>query len=497
MPINPPAIDFTDMHSAPINIVWLKRDLRTRDHAALAAAENCRVPYLIAYIIEPDWLQRDDFSIRHLQFVGGSIADMNQSLRPSGHNVKIFFGDAVEIFTWLCANYSIDSVYSYQESGALQTWRRDKDVATKLRRAGARWQQFQTAGVVRGISNRQGWDRQWFASVDTPPIENHYRRSQAPKITHNFALPKNLSEAMGKYPKYMQPPGESKAWAYLSSFAEGRGSTYVQNISKPGASRTSGGRVSPYLAWGNLSSRQVYRYISAHPNYPQHKRNFTAFTTRLKWRCHFIQKFEVECRYEDQCINRGYELLERPPNNDFIKRWESGTTGYPLVDACMRCVVHSGWLNFRMRAMLVSFLCHHLDQDWRVGATFLARQFLDYEPGIHYPQVQMQAGTTGINTVRIYNPVKQSQDQDADGQFIKRWLPELANVPSAYLHEPWLMPPFEQIFVNFKLGIDYPEPVVNIAVSGAKARDKIWAHRRHPAVQREKTRLLRTHTRND
>jgi deoxyribodipyrimidine photo-lyase len=484
------------MNNSPLNIVWLKRDLRTRDHAALAAAEARHMRYLIIYLVEPDWLQRSDFGLRHWQFVGGSIADINQRLKPFGLDVKVFFGDPIEVFSWLCDHYPVDSVYSYQESGTLQTWERDRGVAAQLKRSGTNWQQFQTGGVVRGSRNRRGWDRQWFASVDTAPIENHYRRHPTIQVQHPFSLPADLSDALLDYPAQMQPPGESKAWAYLSSFAAERGHCYMQNISKPGASRTSGGRVSPYLAWGNLSSRQVYRFIIQHPNYARHKKNFSAFTTRLKWRCHFIQKFEVECRYEDECINRGFELLQYQPNDDFIRRWQSGDTGYPLVDACMRCVIHSGWLNFRMRAMLVSFLCHHLDQDWRIAAAFLARQFLDYEPGIHFPQVQMQAGTTGINTIRIYNPVKQSQDQDAGGQFIKKWLPELTNLPSAYLHQPWLMPPFEQVFNNFALGVDYPEPLVDIAASGARARDKLWGHRQHPEVQMEKSRLLRTHTRN-
>ncbi|HBO15199.1 MAG TPA: deoxyribodipyrimidine photolyase [Porticoccaceae bacterium] len=479
-----------------INIVWLKRDLRTQDHAPLASAEASGLPYLIIYIVEPCWLERADYSPRHWQFICGSIDVMDSHLERFGLQVERLFGDAERVFSALCERYRVQSVFSYQESGVLETWRSDIAVANCLKERGIQWQEFQSNGVLRGITDRKGWDRRWYATIDTPPINNAYRRHSPFFLEHDFGLPDNMRQASQAYPEDRQPPGQDKGWLYLTSFAENRSSHYMQNISKPGASRASGGRLSPYLAWGNLSSRQAYRYVRSHPNYPQQRKNFDAFTTRLKWRCHFIQKFEVESEYETQCINRGYELLPHRHETSAVERWESGTTGFPLVDACIRCVVQTGWLNFRMRAMLVSFLCHHLDQDWRRGVHFLARQFVDYEPGIHYPQFQMQASTTGINTVRIYNPVKQSIEHDPEGLFIKRWLPELEQVPTPYIHQPWLMPPFEQVFCEFQLGIDYPLPIVDIHVSGAQARDKLWGHRRHPLVSREKKRLLKTHTRN-
>mmetsp|Transcript_689 Transcript_689/g.1652 ORF Transcript_689/g.1652 Transcript_689/m.1652 type:complete len:440 (+) Transcript_689:1358-2677(+) len=119
--------------------------------------------------------------------------------------------------------------------------------------------------------------------------------------------------------------------------------------------------------------------------------------------------------------------------------WQTGTTGYPFVDACMRCLIEHGWINFRMRAMLVSFATYNLWLDWKSIAPHLARVFLDYEPGIHYPQLQMQAGTTGINAMRVYNVTKQGKDQDPKGIFIRKYIPELRQVPDQYIHEPWKM----------------------------------------------------------
>ena len=187
--------------------------------------------------------------------------------------------------------------------------------------------------------------------------------------------------------------------------------------------------------------------------------------------------------------------LVRVENNNHLLAWQSGRTGFPLVDACMRCLHTTGWINFRMRAMLVSLLCHHLDQDWRTGVYHLAQLFLDYEPGIHYPQFQMQAGTTGINTVRIYNPVKQSYEHDPEGVFIKKWVPELFNVPTPFIHEPYKMNHFDQSCYGIEMGVDYPFPIVNLEESGKIAREKIWGHRKGQKVKKESQRILKTHVR--
>ena len=216
--------------------------------------------------------------------------------------------------------------------------------------------------------------------------------------------------------------------------------------------------------------------------------------SRLHWHCHFMQKLEDEPAIEFHNMLRAADgLRENEISPERLAAWQTGHTGYPLVDACMRSLVATGWLTFRMRALVVSFASYSLWLHWRPTGTYLARHFLDFEPGIHWSQLQMQSGTTGINTLRIYNPTKQAIEQDPRGIFIRRWVPELAGVPPAYVHMPWTMPVAVQQASGCLIGRDYPQPLVDHAVAVREAKRRLAAVRGTAESRTEARDIARRH----
>ncbi|MCS6935773.1 MAG: DNA photolyase family protein [Chitinophagales bacterium] len=484
--------------STPINIIWYKRDLRTTDHEPLCHAQDEGLPLLAVYFMEPSVMNHPDSDPRHWRFAWQSFQALNSKISAAGGRVYLFHREAEPVLEILREHFTIKTVFSSQETGNSLTFRRDLRMAKWFQQRGIIWREFQNNGVIRGLNNRKNWDERWHAYMNdkTRNADLHrIRWVHLDDALYHSLQGEPLPEVITRQDASFQPGGEDWAWKYLEDFIRYRHIHYTRHISKPEKSRRSCSRLSPYLAYGNISLRSVYQYTLQNMEGARNKSALSNFISRLHWHCHFIQKFESECRYEHENINRAYDALSKEFNEAYYHAWLHGKTGIPIVDACMRCLRATGYVNFRMRAMVVSFAVYNLWLDWRHIAQPLARLFLDYEPGIHYPQLQMQSGTTGVNTLRIYNPVKNSEQHDPDGEFIKKWVPELAFVPGKLIHEPHRMSFLEQRMYNCIVGKDYPAPIVSVEETRKRAADIMWAFKKKAEVKEEGKRILARHVR--
>lgn len=481
-------------------LVWFKRDLRIHDHPALARAVELAAStggaIIPLYVVEPDYWRLPDTSGRQWAFTAEALEDLRAELADIGAPLIVRIGDAVRTIDQICADHNVTRIVSHEETGNLWTFARDRRVAAWARGSGIVWDELPQCGVVRALRDRKGWVARRDAFQNEPIL-------RAPQALRGLgglepgAIPTAIELQIANDPcPQRQTGGRREGLALLESFLTHRGEPYRTAMSSPIGGEVACSRVSPHLALGTLSGREAGRATMARRaekpggSWPG---ALTSFERRIAWREYFMQRLESNPRLENQLLHRAAESL-RPRMGDplLLAAWTTGETGLPFVDACIRYLAATGWLNFRMRSMVMSFASYHLWLDCRQTGPVLARAFTDYEPGIHWSQVQMQSGVTGFNTPRIYNPIKQGYDQDPTGAFTRRWCPELADVPDAFLQEPW-----KWFGASGLLGNRYPEPVIDVTASGRAARDAIFALRKRADDAQIAAMAARNRTPND
>jgi deoxyribodipyrimidine photo-lyase len=470
-------------------VVWFKRDLRVSDHAPLSAVPE-GAPVLPLYVVEPDYWAGPDTSGRQWDFTAECLDALGGDLARLGAPLCLRTGDVVAVLEDLHRQRPITALLSHEETGNGWTFARDRRVADWAQAAGVPWREFPQSAVVRRLGTRDRWASRREAVMRADVIAAPTRLSGVAGPSDPLPSAADLGSPPDPCPG-RQPGGRPAALDLLDSFLTARGQDYRRAMSSPLAGAEACSRLSPHFALGTLTPREAVQATARRQSQVRAAwrrdgwaGSLKSFQSRLAWRDHFMQKLEDEPALEWHCLHSAYEGL-RGDDPDVRAAWAEGRTGLPFVDACMRSLIHTGWLNFRMRSMVMAVASYHLWLDWRAAGEHLARLFTDYEPGIHWSQVQMQSGTTGMNTLRIYNPVKQGHDQDPTGAFTRAWLPELAPVPDALLQEPWRWEGAGRL--------DYPAPVVDVAQAARAAREKVWAVRQGAAFRGEAMRIVDKH----
>lgn len=491
-----------------VQLVWLKRDLRLSDHAPLSAAAR-RGPVLVLYVFEPSLWARPESDASHLRFILESLEEVEVGLHALGGRLIYRMGELPEVFDRLHSELPFETIHAHEETGLGLTYARDRRVAKWCRQNEVTFSEYPQFGVFRPHPRREGWAGRWEAMMRVPMVVPPERITIPERAADLSRGRCPTGEELGLVPSTKveaQAGGSEAALGLLRSFLQQRGRNYARQLSSPTTAREACSRLSPHLAYGTISMRRIWKSTQRKKASATRRAQrdwvqaTSAFDSRLRWHCHFIQKLEDEPELEERNAHRSYDGLRVENPEDWsteqrrnFEAWRAGRTGFPMVDAAMRCLHRTGWVNFRMRAMLASFACHHLWLHWRAPAVALAPHFLDFEPGIHFSQFQMQAGTTGINSVRIYNVVKQAEEQDPNGDFIRAYVPELAGVPQSYLAAPQHMPLSVQEASGCRVGKDYPKPIVDQGAAVRAARGRLDAIRRGVEAMSESRRVARKH----
>ena len=475
-------------------IVWFRYDLRLEDNEAfIEATKNGNV--LPIFIFDENYFKLDTSSSFHLKFCEDSLKELNHSLKNLYNSkINIYYGDTTEILKNISKKFNISEIYSHHVFKNNYLSKVDEKISKFFKECNIQWYLFNQFGIQLGKRDRYRWSYNWNKFINQPVLEKRVNCNFIidPDHNKNCAISTNFIDD-----KLIQEGGRKNALKLLNSFLDNRSDNYQKEMSSPITGEKSCSRLSPYITYGNVSLREIYRATKQKLNEDisiVKKKSLIAFKSRLAWHCHFIQKLYDEPEIEFKNLNSAFDgLREDDFNPYYYEAWKNGNTGYPFIDACMRYLKVNGWINFRMRAMLVSFASYQLWLDWKKTSKHMAKLFTDYEPGIHYSQFQMQSGTTGINSIRIYNPIKQSIDQDPDGNFIRKWVPELKNVQGKLIHEPWKMTYIDQKSISIELGKNYPLPIIENNKATKIAKDKIWKVKKSKEAKLLSSQILIKH----
>lgn len=442
--------------------------MRLEDHSALALACAESESVALAFVYDSEILgrlvDRDD---RRVTFIRRSLEELRGELAGRGSELLACVGNPVDQVPRLAEQLQVEAVYCARDTEPYAL-RRDAEVAHRLARIGVDFVALKDQVVLEGleVANQQGepykvftpYFRRWQEVVRSSDLEE--RAPDLTKLWPSGHLPScdatgnpSLEQLEIEPAEVWLQPGSSGAQSRLRSFLS-RVDRYADERDFPGEDATSG--ISAHLRFGTLSIRSCFRAVWGMESPGARK-----WLAELVWREFYQMILACFPHVETRCFLPEYDAVEWPGSNEHFEAWCAGRTGYPFVDAAMRCLRQTGWMHNRSRMVVASFLVKDLLVDWRLGEAWFARWLLDFDLASNNGGWQW-AASTGVDAqpyFRIFNPVHQSRKFDPDGAFIRRWVPELADLPGLDVHEP------------HRLGCPpaYPAPIVAHEVQRAHA----------------------------
>tara|TARA_Y100001958_G_scaffold122643_1_gene89920 strand:+ start:408 stop:1823 length:1416 start_codon:yes stop_codon:yes gene_type:complete len=459
------------------DLIILNRNLRLHDNPAMHFG-SLRSNYLVIYLYDKTYWKGNGKSMRQLKFSNDCLAELNDGLKKFDSKVNIFEGTFDDLKIWIKKNF-YDFFIHINHCTDIKYFR---DGFSKFTDSfPGKINVYNDFGLQLNNFDRDSWSRNWNKIMDSQILENP-KKSKLKLDTKllNFSSFSNKVKNSLVNLDNIQKGGSSQAYQLLESFLSERCKDYRVKMSSPIQSEQSCSRLSPHFTFGSISIREVYQILNKYYSKSQNKSDLYSFKKRLYWHCHFIQKLHTEPELEFYSMHRMCDQLRLEQDDELIDKWFNGETGFPFLDACMKYLHRYGWINFRMRAMIMSFASYNLWQPWQKTSPLLAQLFTDYEPGIHISQVQMQSGVTGINLPRIYSVSKQSQDQDPDAIWIKSILPQLNEVDPKLVH-------------TSELNNVYIPQIVDLKSSARDARERIWSIRKSDEFKKEAAAVYLRH----
>jgi deoxyribodipyrimidine photo-lyase len=481
----------TDSRHAPATaasaLVWLRRDLRCEDHAALYHALRCYARVYCAFVFDTDILDalptRQD---RRVEFIHASVLELHEHLQQlaarsgtAGAGLIVRHGPSMRCIVQLAQELGVQEVLANRDYEP-EAIARDQRVAEALRAQGIAFSDYKDQVLLDRdeVLTQQGrpysvftpYKRAWLQRLDdfqrTPYPVDRYAHQLAP-LPAGQRLPslQDLGFAPTNLHALPLPTGMSGAQQLLRDF-EPRMAAYQDARDYPGRKGVS--YLSVHLRFGTISIRQLAALAAAQA--AKGCAGAQTWLSELAWRDFYFMILWHYPQVVTQSFRPEYDGLQWDDAPDLWRAWCEARTGYPLVDAAMRQLLQTGYMHNRLRMVVASFLTKDLGIDWRRGERFFAQHLNDYDLAANNGGWQW-AASTGCDAqpwFRIFNPITQSKRFDPDGRFIRRYLPELACVPDAHIHCPAAMKPVDLAACGLRLGVDYPLPVVD----HARARER-------------------------